>query len=135
AANAACVTCIETDVGAAKHGPILTQGTGAELQVVDANWGGCEAALDGNVTAQGCGAKFNSFNDCIYNNCGLCADIANPQPNGAFAACRKASFEPNGTCAPYATTSACTGEFSADGGVARTCGPQLVDLLKTWCGG
>lgn len=131
-ANASCVACIETDVGAPLHGPIVTSGTGPALQVVQVNWGGCIATRDMDTSAGSCGAKFNVFNDCYVNDCSSCLDANNPAQNGPTVTCTMTAFA-TGSCAGDKVATACDQEINSDAGVANACGPQILDLVATWC--
>jgi len=132
-ANATCIPCIETDVNAAMHGPVITKLVGGTIQFDETNYGGCVANFDGNTSSTGCGAKLNSYNICALAECGDCTDYFS---GGKYAkACLQASVEPGAPCAAYwnSTVDMCNWEIT-DGGDAGICG-TLNDFLFTWCGG
>jgi hypothetical protein len=126
--NASCLACIETDVGAAAHGPIITNGG----QPIEVNFGGCVAHYDGHTTAGSCGYLENNANDCDRAECATCSDFANPQAGGATDQCVAAAFGVGGRCSADQVTQMCTNEL-ADGGVAAPCG-DLNTFLGAWCG-
>jgi hypothetical protein len=127
--NAACMSCIETDVGAAAHGPVITSG-GVPVEV---NFGGCQAHQDGNPSAGSCGNEDNNANDCANAECSACADFASPQPGGATAQCEALAFGTSGSCSADQVPASCTSELR-DGGTAASCG-SLGMFLGSWCGG
>ena len=130
-ANAACLACIETDVGKPQWGPVITESQSGIVFAALINYGGCEALRDGDTSAQSCGAKNNDNVNCVFNACGGCADWSTSGP--MTAACTRAAAQ-SGGCRAYASTPACLGE-QAEGGIATNCGPDLADVLATWCGG
>jgi hypothetical protein len=127
--NAACLSCVETDVSAAAHGPVITSGG----QPVEINFGGCQAHQDGNPSAGSCGNQANNANDCASVECSTCSDFASPQPGGATARCEALAFGASGSCSADQVTSSCSGELQ-DGGVAESC-DNLGTFLASWCGG
>jgi hypothetical protein len=127
--NTACLGCIETDVSAAAHGPVITSG-GAPVEV---NFGGCQAHQDGNPSVGGCGNQDNNANDCASAECSACADFASPQPGGATAQCEALAFGSSGSCSADQVTPSCAAEVR-DGGVAASCS-NLGTFLAPWCGG
>jgi hypothetical protein len=127
--NAACLACIETDVAATTHGPVITSGG----QPVEINSGGCEAHYDGDTAAGSCGYQYNNAKDCFYAECNTCTDYANPQPGGPADQCEAAAFAAGGQCSSDNVTPTCVSE-TGDGGVAATCG-ALGTFLPAWCGG
>ena len=134
ASNAGCLACLETDVGAAAHGPLVTEGQGANLAPIQANFGGCIATIDGDTSATSCGARFNDFVDCSANDCQSCADWQNPSPSGPTAQCNLASRQ-TGSCVNDTVTQSCDAQINSDAGAAKACGPAVSDLIRTWCGG
>ncbi len=126
AQNAGCVSCIETDVAATAHGPVIT----AFGAIQEVNFGGCQATFDGNTSATSCGATFNNLNSCLVNECGDCPDVSENGPQ--FSACYQAAFAAGGPCTIYDETPTCRAETSA-GGVAATC-DAISTLLPLWCG-
>jgi hypothetical protein len=126
--NTACLACIETDVTATTHGPIITSGG----QPVEVNFGGCVAHYDGNTAAGSCGNQENNANDCAGAECGKCADFANPQTGGATDQCETAAFGASGRCSADTVMQTCPGELG-DGGVATSC-DNLNAFLGLWCG-
>jgi hypothetical protein len=124
-ANAACVGCLETDLAAEAHGPILTQMVSGQLTVVDLNGGGCQAHYDGDTSATGCGAQINASNDCTVQACGTCSDYANPAYYGPTYDCAYTSWEPDGVCGQARVATSCV--------YASQCN-DLASILTAWCG-
>ena len=126
AQNSGCVSCIESDVSAPAHGPVIT--VGGAIQEV--NFGGCQATFDGDRSATSCGATFNNLNSCLVNECGDCVDVLENGPQ--FQACYRAAFAASGPCTKYDETATCRAETSA-GGVAASC-DAIGSFLPAWCG-
>jgi hypothetical protein len=126
---AACLGCIETDVSAAAHGPVLTSGG----QAVEINFGGCIAHYDGNAAAGSCGNKYDNANDCLGRECGGCSDFTSPQTGGPTDQCAAVAFGAGGPCSADLIAQACLNE-TGDGGVAAPCN-DLGTFLPSWCGG
>jgi hypothetical protein len=127
--NAACLACLESRIGAAAGGPVVTEGQGPTITGVETNWGGCAANLDGVKTSGGCGAKFNVYASCLQNVCGGCAgaDAASPSKTSPYYICASAAVS-GGSCTDETLTMGCYEEVVA-------CGPQFLDLIERWCGG
>ncbi|WP_437588898.1 hypothetical protein [Sorangium sp. So ce1000] len=125
--STSCDECLLTDVGAASHGPIVTQ-FDAPIQT---NWGGCIANLDGVTAAGSCGDTFNNVGDCLIAQCGGCTDF--PSRGANTQTCRGLAFAAGGRCEVETTTPECAAEIEP-GGVAAECGPTVADLLTIWCG-
>jgi len=126
--NAACDACLQTDMGAAAHGPIITQ-SGSPIEI---NYGGCIADLDGSKAAGSCGNTVNNENDCIDEECSTCSDFSSStQP--ITMACVQDAFAAGGPCAGAANepTTACQTELMAS--ADQTC-LSVQTLLTAWCG-
>lgn len=119
--SATCDACAETDIGAAAYGPILTQVVAGQSRFVEVNWGGCQANLDGDASAGGCGNQTNSWQSCLLQECRACASVD---------AC--IVFAAEHACSGSSETFACGSEWSSDSGVP-TCA-NLQSLLTLWCG-
>jgi hypothetical protein len=131
ATNAACLACIETDVGAAQHGPMLTRAMpDGGREIVEPNSGGCQAHYDGMTDAGSCGNQEADFNDCVYFECGSCSDIGNPADNGPTYYCYFRAISV-GVCSQHRETSACYNE-TLDGGSASC--SDFATFLPLWCG-
>jgi hypothetical protein len=129
--NAACLACIETDVGASAHGPFVTQTQNATVSVIETNFGGCQAHYDGQTAAGCCGNQVNDDTDCYYAACGACSDFSNPAQFGPTYDCYYTSMD-EGVCSSHRVTNACYFE-QLDGGPASACtDPNL--FLPLWCG-
>jgi hypothetical protein len=127
-ANAACVSCIETDENAVAHGPVITAAMGGEVVPVEVNIGGCQAHEDGVSTPGCCGQQENDSLGCLSTECGTCSDFKDPAPGGPASTCEGAATM--GACATYVPMPSCDAEL--DGGVASMC-TSLAGFLPTWC--
>jgi hypothetical protein len=127
-ANAACVSCIETDENAVAHGPVITSNQGGNVVPVEVNIGGCQAQLDGNSSPGCCGNQENDSRGCLSTECGTCSDFADPAPGGPAQTCEQTATA--GTCASFVPQSTCDAEL--DGGVAAQC-LTLATFLPLWC--
>jgi len=128
-----CDACLQTDVGAAAHGPILTATSMGMTVPQEINFGGCIANLDGNKAAGGCGNTVNNENDCIDTECAMCSDFQDmTQP--ITDSCVQAAYASGGACAAAANTPtmACQTELM---GTADMACLTVSTLLSTWCGG
>jgi hypothetical protein len=130
--NAGCLACLETDVGAAAHGPFVTQSGDAGAEVVEVNYGGCQAHFDGQTGDTGCGAQFNANNDCFTQECGACSDFASPTQSGPTAGCWSIA-NAVGACSTHRQTTPCGDElYAGDGGVTQCTNPNV--FVASWCG-
>jgi hypothetical protein len=124
ATNAACLGCLETDVGAAAFGPFVTQAGDAGPTILETNYGGCQAHFDGQT---------NANNACFAAECGACSDFANPTQTGPTAECYYVSNDV-GACSGYRQTTSCGDElYDPEGGAATCQNPSTFVAL--WCGG
>jgi hypothetical protein len=127
-ANAACVSCIETDEGAVAHGPVITADKNGSVTPVLVNVGGCQAHFDGMSTPGSCGNLEDNARGCLSTECGSCSDFQDPAPGGPAETCEASATA--GACAPFVPGAACDGEL--DGGVAAQCS-SLSMFLPLWC--
>ena len=127
-ANAACVSCIETDEGAVAHGPVVTSSKGGSVTPVQVNVGGCQAHFDGVVTPGSCGNQENNARGCLATECGTCSDFQDPAPGGPAQTCEQSAGV--GVCASFVPDAGCDSEL--DGGIAAQCG-SLATFLPLWC--
>jgi hypothetical protein len=128
--NASCVACLETEMGAAAHGPFVTRSVNGVVQSIEENTGGCQAHYDGDNAPGGCGNQANDINDCFNAECASCADFANPSPTGPTASCQEVAYY-LGACNQNRQTTRCVDE-TLEGG-ASTCG-DLSIFVTAWCG-
>jgi hypothetical protein len=133
--NAACDACIVTPVTAAAHGPAITATMGSTTILVEANFGGCVANLDGMKAAGSCGNSVDTENDCIGQECGGCSDFQTTNgKTGPTADCITAVFAMGGPCASQGiSTMACLTEVQ--GATDMPCISTFAALLTEWCGG
>ncbi len=142
AENASCAACLETDEAAAAHGPVVTTLSFDTVVYLEANYGGCVAHFDGDLSDAGCGESVNAQQDCVYHDCSGCADFGLMDAGPVATACEDNAVGLPGTGAGEAglkagckaATAPCEGE-RADGGVAAACAGGVQDLLTLWCGG
>ena len=130
--NETCLGCLETDINAAAHGPFLTQTADGGPMVVETNYGGCQAHLDGQNGANDCGAQLNASNDCVAQECGGCSDFANPSQPGPTYACEYIAAD-IGVCSAFQLTTSCGQEFYDPSGKAVGC-QQPSAFVPLWCG-
>jgi hypothetical protein len=131
--NAACDACLQTDVSAPTHGPILTQVMMGKETPVELNFGGCIADIDGMKAAGGCGNLLNNDNDCIDQECGMCPDFMMPSAGGPTEECTQQVNQAGGPCAADVPSSTCTAEENGDGGF-QACVSSIQEILDLWCG-
>jgi hypothetical protein len=133
AANAGCTACLETDVHAPLHGPIITRtSTSGKIHTVDLNQGGCQAHYDNQSAAGSCGNQQNDDIDCVAAECSGCADYANPALYGPTYGCYYSALLNDGRCAASRVQTACGNETNP-GGVAAICADMNM-MLSAWCG-
>lgn len=88
-ANATCEACMETPIQSPTYGPTIEWHSGASL---DVNIGGCMALVDGDKSANGCGAKYEAWESCEIAACSYC-------PEGTYESC--AVPVESGACSAY----------------------------------
>jgi hypothetical protein len=93
--NAACQACMETPIASSTYGATIEWHSGGSL---DINGGGCVALIDGDLTANGCGAKYEAWLSCQIAACSYCAP-------GTYESC--AVPAQSTTCAAYQTAAQC----------------------------
>jgi hypothetical protein len=129
--NAICDACIQTDVGSAEHGPVVTAVINGTLFAIEFNYGGCLASFDGSTGPGCCGNALNNGNDCAHQECDSCADSASKNTCVGIVS--------NGACAAFGLLSSCQSEANA--GNVQVCFSQtgtlagLQPMLDLWCGG
>lgn len=121
-ANAACTSCLVTQEGSSAYGAAILRPNG----VISLNVGGCIALVSGDVSANGCGAKYETNRQCAAASC----DANCPLPDGddaAFSAYLKClSDSSKSTCSTQAAA-VCP---EADAGALTACqlgGATFVD--------
>ena len=120
AGNGNCISCAITSSIAPNHGAIVDDGTGYY-----ANISGCVAALSGDSSQAGCGAKTEVFYDCLYAACQHCM---NPFD---YAACTDAAAR--GTCAAYAGPADCNKPYLDACTSATSPLDEAFKLVKLFC--
>lgn len=137
AANSACIACAAPGATAAQ--------TGAMLPVAgstNANYAGCVAALTGDVSATGCGAKIQAAEQCRMTSCQSACPVT-PGDDAAFKAFTKCLDDAwTGECATYAAATTCADDFRKGSGAAAACYPNTTDFgvivstyVTLFCGG
>src|SRR4051794_20320404 len=76
AANAACFACMVTTGDAASSGPILD--LTATLGIYAGNTGGCAALVEGDIAANGCGARLAAVQSCGFAACQTSCERSSP---------------------------------------------------------
>lgn len=123
-ANAACISCVFTDSTESSYGAIVMEG-----QIGGLNLAGCLAALSGNTTSTGCGAKFQAAQQCQVAACTGC-----PDPNGGAQAladyqqCEDDSL--TSVCTSYETASKCSDPLTQPGASAAACADGATFVLR-----
>jgi hypothetical protein len=92
--NAACLACLFSDEGDASYGPVLRS-----AGVWRSNTSGCIALLDGNASANGCGARVQASSTCYDAACDGCTPI------DAYVKCRQKAAETS--CRQYYLDAVC----------------------------
>ena len=97
--NAACLSCVLTPATSPAYGAASQDSYG----FLSANEGGCIAEADGDLSADGCGAKNQAYNECLLAACEK--NCWTGQNAGTIQACQDAATE--GECASYYAAAAC----------------------------
>jgi hypothetical protein len=124
--SSSCDACIQTDVGAAAYGPVITGSSyGDGFGSAFVNWGGCQANIDGNTAAGSCGSETNAWQACANAVCpaSTCGSSA--------TACETYAYD--GPCAGHTESEACAGEWSSTTSEVPTCS-NFATLATMWCG-
>ncbi|HEX7600409.1 MAG TPA: hypothetical protein VF316_02345 [Polyangiaceae bacterium] len=100
-ANKACAACLVTPESASAYGPVIAKAN----NVLSLNVGGCLALTTGDVTAAGCGAKYEATGQCAD----LACDTNCPLPDGDSVA-----FQAYLACLQKSQTTVCKTYASAD---------------------
>lgn len=87
--NGACAACMETPIASSTYGATISWHSGGGLE---ANIGGCMALKDGDLSASGCGAKYENWQSCLIAACSYC-------PPGTYESC--ATPAGSTTCGAY----------------------------------
>lgn len=82
---------MQTPIASSSYGATIAWHNGAAL---DANVGGCMALIDGDLGANGCGAKYEAWLSCQIAACSYC-------PLGTYSSC--AVPAQSGVCGAYAS--------------------------------
>ena len=132
-ANSACIQCVLTDKSATTYGPVIMDGSIGSLNVA-----GCIAALSGNTTSTGCGAKFQAVGQCRDYACASCPDPSASQQ--AFDDFQQCGTDADASeCATYLNDAACADALVDTGGSAQACaaGTTFLDnaraIAKIFC--
>jgi hypothetical protein len=136
-ANASCVACGYTKTTAAALGPILSNDTSVQV-----NYAGCVARLEGDITANGCGAKLQASQLCLDEACVAACPVPDNDDGTAFAAFLKCNDDAAKTvCKTFFDPTTCATPLTTDGGVASAClpntqdfGERAADYVTLFCG-
>jgi len=135
AAAADCWDCLLSDYSDSTWGPIFD--ASAELGFVDRNWPGCVAHAEGDLSANGCGAKAAAYWDCRHASCAECLPVSAFTFNedlAALNACGTAATQEGAPCESYAEElETCAATLS--GPIADQCdwtGGSLLDVFKRY---
>lgn len=133
-ANDACRQCVYSAPTDSTYGPIVIDSN----NIGSLNYAGCVAALSGNTTSTGCGAKVQAATQCEVAACSSCADpSASQQALDNYNTCRTDAAA--GVCTTYDTAQSCADTLTATGGSAAACvnGSTFVllarNLAKIFC--
>lgn len=135
-ANTECNDCLITDASKATAlGPLYIDGN-----YIDVNVAGCVANIDGDPSANGCGAKYQAEMTCEDQ---ACADNCSGTGDAAYQdyqSCLQQAAA--GGCKSFATDGKCADPLIAKGGKAETCIPNSGDIMvdakriaALFCGG
>jgi hypothetical protein len=97
--NTACLSCIFTPVSQSAFGAVSVDA----IDFWQTNLGGCIAEVDGDATANGCGAKEQAYDDCLSAACE--ANCWAGQPAAAFDSCEAQAK--SGECQVYLNAAVC----------------------------
>jgi hypothetical protein len=127
-----CDACIRTDVGAAAYGPFVTQTTGGTTTLVETNWGGCQANIDGDTKSGSCGDQTDTWQACAALECGSCTDVNDPTSGGPTDQCLAFAANSDEACADETELLTCANEWYSDSGVPEC--TEQTSLIAVWCG-
>lgn len=115
AGNSACMLCVLTDDFDTSYGPLVMHGVYAAL-----NLGGCIAALAGDTSATGCGAKVQAISECQRAACTGCPDPSTgAQALSDYLKCQQEALST--VCLGYVDAGGCADPLIAPDGAAETC--------------
>ncbi|MCK9459251.1 MAG: hypothetical protein M0R80_06395 [Proteobacteria bacterium] len=104
-ANAACFACALTPYEDAIQGPLGLHDDWGSVQVIDGNVGQCISALEGDDSADSCGAAYEAAKQCGIDACKENCSLDSTETFGAdlamFNTCIYQAIA--GDCAPYQT--------------------------------
>jgi hypothetical protein len=96
--NKTCEACLESPITASTYGATIEWHSGSSL---DINVGGCIALIDGDLSATGCGAKYEAWLSCQIAACSYC-------PPGTYTSC--ATPAETTTCGAYQAAAKCAND-------------------------
>lgn len=115
AANQACQSCIVTNTPSATQYGALVVGDA----LVSINYAGCIALKTNDLTANGCGAKYQALGQCTTEACEFNCPVTDDISFNEYQQC--AMDAESGGCATYATAAACADPLVQSGAVAQEC--------------
>lgn len=122
--NQTCGTCLLTNSSAAKYGPLIS-GEG----VISINYAGCIALKDNNVTADGCGAKYQALGQCSTEACATNCPVSDDASFAAYQKCAQKAEE-GAACSKFAGDAACVDDLVKAGGAAEDCDISGGDFIS-----
>jgi hypothetical protein len=129
--DATCDACLQTDVNAAAHGPVVTTTTGTTTLPSEINYGGCIAMLDGCLEAGCCGDQFDDLYACWTMECDNCSDWQASGP--ATIACLHTASMGECSTERLELTASCENEtLGPEAGIGEC--STLLSLFTNWCG-
>lgn len=126
--NQACIKCAVSESTDASYGPLIS-GNG----IIGVNVAGCVALKTANVTAAGCGAKYQSLGECSTAACEPNCPVIDDASFTEYNKCT-ADAEAN-DCSSFATGAACADPLMQTGGAASACeiaGNPFIDNAKAY---
>lgn len=129
--NKDCGACLLTPSSAAKYGPVISADG-----LVSVNLAGCIAIKEGDLSANGCGAKFQALNQCGDEACAANCPVTDDASFAAYQKCTQAAEA--GACSKFAGDAACIDDLVKEGGAAEDCDLQsagsFIDNAKKYAG-
>jgi hypothetical protein len=126
--NPDCAACVITNNTDSSQGAVTRYvGNG---QVFNPNIAGCVALVDGDLSANGCGAKIQADKDCETVTCFAACGVHGSADIPAFNACVTV-LQSGGTCAPYFEAgSSCFGSSASHNACTSGSYPTSADYFR-----
>ncbi|MGH7286069.1 MAG: hypothetical protein ACRELY_31495 [Polyangiaceae bacterium] len=133
AANAMCMSCLQTEVGVAPRGAVFLLEDGLYRY----NYPGCVAIVDGDFSDNGCAAKQQAISDCQDTACSDTCPIDNSTSQtesdsiAALDACENQSIK--SVCASAFTAARCDFGKYAQCSIGNTFEDEVVGVANFMC--